>query len=469
MKRAHKATFFVVLGVIVLLTYTTLFGISSMYGDKKTVYIKGGNDIRWGIDIRGGVDATFSAPDKTDLSAEEMKKAIDSAQEVIKQRLTSQNITDYEVYGDYAQHKIVVRFPWKEDDESFDPEAAIQELGETAVLTFNLGTGTDSNGKPTGEVVLQGTQIKSASAQYDTNNGGWYVALSMTSEGAQAFATATAAHIGESISIWMDDTMISAPTVQSAITGGNAIISNNSGSFKQEDVEKLARQINSGSLPFKLEVSGFSTISPELGTGAKDAMVMAGLIALILIFIFMTLIYRLPGFVAGIAVIGQAIGAVACVSGYFGGIPSFTLTLPGIAGIILSIGMGVDANILISNRIKEEVLSGKTLDGAIAIGYKRGFATVFDSNITMVISAVVLMGAFGPTSGFFAKLLSPLFSWFGATTAGTIYSFGYTLIAGVVFNFIMGVLASRLMIQSLARFKAFRNPWLYGGKKNAAE
>ncbi len=457
MKRAHKCTFFIVLAVIIALTYTTIFGISSMYGDKKTVYIKGGNDIRWGIDIRGGVDATFSVPEDVDTKGMDMKKAIGSAEEVIKQRLIGQNITDYEVYADYTKNRIVVRFPWKENDENFDPEKAIAELGETAVLTFRGGTAAD------GKKVLDGTQVKEAIASYDPNNGGDIVSLTLTTDGAKAFSSATKEYLNQQISIWMDDTMISAPTVNAQITDGKAIIS---GSFTTAEAEKLARQINSGSLPFKLSVSNFSTISPELGLGARDAMVMAGIIALALIFVFMTILYRLPGFVAGIAIIGQAIGAIACVSGYFADVPSFTLTLPGIAGMILSIGMGVDANVLTATRIREEIDDGKTLDGAIATGYKRGFVTVFDSNITMVISAIVLMGAFGPTSSLFAKLFSPLFSWFGAATAGSIYSFGYTLLVGVILNFIFGVTASKWMLASLAQFKALRNPWLYGGKKN---
>ena len=464
MKKAHKATFFVVLAVIIALTYTSLFGIKSMYGDKETIHIKGGNDIRWGIDIRGGVDATFGIPKDANLSGQDLERAIGAAEEVIKQRLVGQNIMDYEVYSDTVNNKIVVRFPWKEDDESFDPEAAIEELGETAVLGFYLGTETDKDGLPSGKKVLNGTQVDQASAAYDTNYGGWFVALKLTSDGATAFSSATSENVGKQISIWMDDTMISSPTVQSAITGGEAVITGD-GSFTEEQVKKLARQINSGSLPFKLETSNFSTISPELGMGAKDAMVIAGLIALIGVFLFMTIVYRLPGFVAGIALVGQAAGAIACVSGYFASIPSFTLTLPGLAGIILSIGMGVDANVLTATRIREELVDGKTLDGSIAIGYKRGFVTVFDGNITVIISAIVLMGAFGPTSSFFAQVFSPLFAWFGATTAGTIYSFGYTLIIGVIFNFVMGVTASRLMLQSLAQFKALRNPWLYGGNK----
>lgn len=464
MKRAHKATFFIVLAVIAVFTFTAIFGVSSMYGDRKTVYIKGGNDIRWGIDIRGGVDVTFSIPDEAKGTVKDMDKAIASAEEVIKQRLTNQNITDYEVYSDYNKNKVVVRFPWKEDDTDFDPEAAIAELGETAVLSFYEGTAGD-DGKPEGEKVLDGTDVDEATAQYNAEMGGWYVALQMTTDGAKKFATATGNNVGKQISIWMDDTMISAPQVNETITGGQAVISSSSGDFTQEEVEKLARQINSGSLPFKLEASNFSTISPELGMGARDAMVVAGLIALIAVFVLMTIIYRLPGFVAGIALVGQVAGAIACVSGYLPGIPSFTLTLPGIAGIILSIGMGVDANVLTSSRIKEELNAGKTLDGAISLGFERGFVTIFDGNVTMIISAIVLMGAFGPTSSLFAKVFSLFFSWFGVTTAGAVYSFGYTLLAGVVFNFIMGVTASRLMLQSLSKFKCFRNPWLYGGKK----
>ena len=285
MKRASKWTFFIVLAVIIALTYTTLFGISSMYGDKKTVYIKGGNDIRWGIDIRGGVDATFTVPDDVDTKGMDMEKAIGSAEEVIKQRLIGQNITDYEVYADYTKNRIVVRFPWKENDANFDPEKAIAELGETAVLTFRGGTDKD------GKKVLDGTQVKEAISAYDSNNGGYFVSLTLTTEGATAFASATKEYLNKQISIWMDDSMISAPTVNAQITDGKAIIT---GSFTAEESAKLARQINSGSLPFKLSVSNFSTISPELGLGARDAMVMAGIIALALIFVFMTVLYRLP-------------------------------------------------------------------------------------------------------------------------------------------------------------------------------
>jgi len=194
-------------------------------------------------------------------------------------------------------------------------------------------------------------------------------------------------------------------------------------------------------------------------------MVLAGIIAFLCIAVFVTLMYRLPGAVAVIALLGQVAGSIAAVSGFLPFIPSFTLTLPGIAGIILSIGMGVDANIITAARIKEEIYAGKSIDGSISIGYQRAFAAILDGNLTLIIVAIVLMGAFGPSDSLFAKLLSPLFFVFGQSTAGAIYSFGYTLLVGAIMNFIFGVTASRLMLKSISRFKPFRKPWLYGGEK----
>ena len=163
-----------------------------------------------------------------------------------------------------------------------------------------------------------------------------------------------------------------------------------------------------------------------------------------------------------IALVGQVIGSIACISGFFGNIDSFTLTIPGIAGIILAVGMGVDANVITAERVKEELLTGKTLSGAIDTGYKRAWSAVFDGNITVVFVAVILMGAFGPTDSLFGTLLKPIFSMFGAATAGTIYSLGYTLLVGIILNFVFGVFCSRLMLSSLSRFKAFKSRKWYG-------
>ena len=192
-------------------------------------------------------------------------------------------------------------------------------------------------------------------------------------------------------------------------------------------------------------------------------MLTAGLIGLCLVILFMIIVYRLPGVIASIAVIGQLACTVAAITGYFGGFNSFTLTLPGMAGIILSIGMGVDANVITSERIKEEIRAGRTIDGALQAGNKGSFWAIFDGNITTIIVAVILMGVFGPPDSFFATILKPFMFMFGASATGAVYSFGYTLLVGVILNFVMGVFASRVMLNSISRFKIFRKPWLYGG------
>ena len=452
MKKVGKPVFFVVLILIAAFTALSFFGVSTAYGDNTHTYIKGVDDIRWGIDIRGGVDVTFTPPADYDASPEEMA----AAESIIKVRMVSQNITDYETYVDDSKDRIIVRFPWKQGESDFNPEQAVKELGETALLTFREGN------EYTGPVVIEGKHVTSARAVLNSQTNEPMVELNLNTEGAQLFSEATGRLVGQPISIWMDENRISSATVKTQIPNGVATIS---GGFDVKGAQDLAEKINAGALPFKLETENFSSISPTLGLGARDAMVTAGVIAFILVALFIILIYRMSGVVATIALVGQVAGMIACLTGFFAPFPSFTLTLPGIAGIILSIGIGVDANVITSERIKEELRNGKTLDGAIDSGFQRTFAAIFDGNITMVLVAIILMGAFGPPSSIFGTIFSPIFRWFGASATGAIYSFGYTLIVGVIFNFIMGVTASRLMLKSISKFKPFKKAWLYGGDK----
>lgn len=455
-KRTGKPVFFVVLVLILALTYTAFFGIDNYYGDLRKVYTKGAEDIRWGIDIRGGVEAVFS-PDKegVDITDEDM----DAAKAIIETRLVNKNITDYEVYTDTDNHQIIVRFPWAADESDFDAAAAVQELGETALLTFCRNEDKD-------DVILSGAaDIESAQAGVN-ENGEYVVYLNFTDAGSSKFATATAELVNQKISIWMDDQEISAPTVNQAITGGTAYID---GMESADAAKELADKINAGSLPFALTVddSKLQIISPTLGSDALRVMVIAGAVAFGIVCLLMILRYRLNGIVASIALLGQLAGSVACISGYFPGADSFTLTIPGIAGIILSIGVGVDCNVIASERIKDEFKKGKTIDGAIDSGYKNSLSAIIDGNVTIIIVSLVLMGAFGTPDSFIAKIFSPIMSLLGSSITGSIYSFGYTLLVGVIFNFIMGILASKLMLKSVSQLKFLRKPWLYGGKSNA--
>ena len=444
---------FVVAILIVLFSLTAILGVSYTYGDTKNAYVKGASDIRFGIDIRGGVDVTFMPADDVEATEAQMT----AAKTVIEDRLVGLGITDYESYVDNNKNRIIVRFPWKNDEANFNPQTAIDEIGTTAKMVFRKGSSA------TGEEILSGDDVASASAAYNETEG-WVVQLKFNSAGASAFATATAelAASNGTISIWLDDNNISTATVNEAITGGEAIIK---GNFDQDSASTLANQINSGSLPFALSAESYSTISPSLGAKSLDVMVQAGIIAFILVAILMIVRYRLPGTIAVISLMGQAAATLAVVSGYFTVFPGSTLTLPGIAGIILGIGMGVDANVITAERIKEELSKNKTLEGAVNSGFKMGLTPIIDGNVTIVIVAAILMGAFGPTDGFWAKVFNPIFYWFGPSTAGTIYSFGFTLLTSVLLNFVFGVWATRVMIRGAVHFKPLRKAWLFGGKK----
>ena len=464
MKRVKKPVFFVVALLILALVYTSLFGVYGQRGDFKETYIKGAGDIRWGIDIRGGVEATFSPAGDVKATATEL----DSAKAIIETRMVSTNITDYEIYTDAANNRIIVRFPWKSGEANFDPEAAIEELSATAMLTFREGMeyetteyGSDGNpvyktpaGTTAENIILEGADVVKAEPVVNQDTSQFMVSLEFSESGKEKFAEATERLKGKTISIWMDDVMISFPTVNSVISDGKCVIE---GDFTSEQAAALASKIQAGALPFALETSNFNSLAPTLGSQALDAMMLAGIIAFALIAVLMILVFRLPGVVAVISLAGQLGICFAAISGFFTFFNSFTMTLPGIAGLILSIGIGVDANVITASRIREELRNGKTLDGALQRGFQSSFWAIFDGNITTAIVAIMLMGVFGPSN-----ILSLIF---GESTTGSIFSFGFTLLVGIIANFIMGVLATRLMTMSLAGFKGLHKKWLFGGAR----
>ncbi len=458
-KRTGKPAFFIAVILIVALAYVSFFGVHNYYGDTEKVYIKGASDIRWGIDISGGVEAIF----KPDIQSGTVTNSnMDAAKQIIETRLVNQGITESEVCIDYDNKQVIVRFPWQSSEEDFNPTTAVAELGETAELSFCEGSTNDT-------VILTGKDVESAKAAYapasSNSAAGYYVQLTLKDSGKAKFAEATTRLKGKTISIWMDQTQISAPTVNEAITDGVASIS---GNFNADSAQELADKINAGSLPFTLSVDNtkLQIISPTLGADALRVMTIAGIIAFIVICILMIVFFRLPGVITSIALLGQVAGILACSSGFFPGINGVTLTIPGIAGIILSVGMGVDCNVISNERIKEEFANGKTIDGAIDTGFKESFSAVFDGNVTVFIVSAVMMGAFGTSDTLMGAIFSPLMNLFGSTVTGSVYSFGYTLLMGVIFNMVMGVYFSRMMLKGISRFKFLRKPWLYGGAKS---
>ncbi len=399
------------------LLFLSLFGLK--IGDFE---LKGSNEMRFGIDIRGGVEATYKPKD---LDRAPSAEELESAKAVIETRMDAKNITDREIYIDSTNGSVLVRFPWQSKEADFNPEAAVTELGETALLTFR---------DPSGNIVMQGADIKKSYPKLN-NDGKYAVFLELTDAASSKFAAATEKLVGQTISVYMDETEIQTASVTEKISTTTALITKMP---SLEYASALSSKINSGALPFSMIVNNSNIISPTLGRDALSVMVKAAILAFALVCVFMLFYYRLPGFVACIALMLQVAGQLLALS-----IPQFTLTLPGIAGIILSIGMGVDANVIVSERIKEELNVGKTVRSAIDAGFHRAFSSVFDGNITVIIVSIMLI-IFG---------------------SGSMLSFGYTLLCGVIMNFIAGVTASRLMIRSLSEYKALQKPALFGSRR----
>ncbi len=425
--KARPATFFIVVGIILLFLLLSITGAKiPIPGQQELTPLYGVKDIRFGIDIRGGVEAVF---EPVDFEGTPQVEDIDSARSIIELRMDNLQILDREITVDKNNGRILVRFPWRSDEASFNPEEALLELGEMARLNFR---------DPDGQVILEGNDVAKSYAGINPQTNEPVVELELSEAGAAKFTEATGRLVGQVISIYMDDTVLSEPTVRTQITGNRAYID---GMFDVQSAVSLAEKINAGALPFALKPTSSSAISPTMGRDALAVMIKAGLVAFILVCLFMLFYYRLPGLAACLSLTGQVVGILLAVS-----IPQQTLTLQGIAGIILSIGMGVDANVIISERIKEELQTGCSIQTALTNGFTRAFTSVLDGNVTVLIASITLM-VFG---------------------SGSMLSFGYSLTAGVVLNWLTGLLASRLMIGSLSQFKALQKPWLYGKKGGQA-
>jgi protein-export SecD/SecF family membrane protein len=419
--KVNRGTFFIVLALTLLIASVAIFGVHIQI-DQFKLNIPGAGDMRFGIDIRGGVDAVYQpvGMDRVPTADE-----LESARSIIEVRLDQKNILDRDVTVDRNNGDIIVRFPWKAEDKTFDAQKAITELGQTAKLTFR-----DSDGK----ILVDGSHV-TKSVVASNGKGGYDVSLTFDAEGKKLFADATTRLLGKPIGIYMDEAQISAPIVESAITDGAGVITNNKvGNDSLKDAADLAQKIAAGALPFSMEARNYSTISPSLGAGALNVMVWAGMLAFLLICILLILYYKMSGVVACVSLMVQVGGVLLALS-----IPQITVTLPGIAGVILSIGMGVDANIIIAERISEEIKSGRKTRAAVETGFKNAFSSVFDGNITVMIAAIILM----------------------ILGSGAMLSFAYSMLTGIILNFLAGVTASHLMMRSLIQFPKLSSEKLY--------
>lgn len=370
--------------------------------------------IKLGLDLRGGVSVLLEAKPKPKEKITNEKMT--GAENVIRGRIDQLGVAEPIVVRQ-GDTRILVELPGVKDSER-----ALEIIGKTASLEF-IG--------PDEKAILTGNNVRDAKAVYG-NKGEPMVSLKLDSDGAKKFAKATETYIGQPIAILLDQQVISAPVVQNVIADGEAVITN------LQSIEKaaeLATLIRAGALPVDLEQRQVLTVGPTLGADSLNKSLNAGKIGVGLVLLFMLFYYRLPGLVADIA-LSIYIMLVLLIFSSIGA----TLTLPGIAGFILSIGMAVDANVLIFERFKEELKNGKTLRAAADSGFHRALTTIIDSNITTIIAAVVLL-------------------YFGT---GPIKGFAVTLIIGIAVSMLTAVTVTRVLLLNLIDTRLFTNKKFFG-------
>jgi SecD/SecF fusion protein len=400
-----------ILVVIILGWVVTLFGAGPLPSIK--------DKMKLGLDIKGGVYVVMEA--QTDLEGDNLKKLMDQTQAVIEQRVNQMGLSEPVVTIE-GEKRIRVELPGAEDADE-----AIQTIGRTAQLQFLLADGT---------IVLDGSMVKDAGITSDTDHGGYAIALEFNGEGTTAFADATSKAfsgsvtstmdgvLSNAIAIVLDDQIISAPGVNEPIANGKAIITNGgTGGFSQEEATNLSALIRGGSLPVALEEVDTSIQTAKIGFNSLEKSVLAGIIGLVTILILMLVCYGIMGLAADIALLIYVLLVLWTMAGM-----GSVLTLPGIGGIILSIGMAVDANVIIFSRIKEEIGNGKSVRVSIQSGFRRALSTILDSQITTMIAAVVLYQfGTGPVRGFAMTLMIGIIA--SIFTAAIITQFYLNLIA----------------------------------------
>ena len=377
-----------------LLTFTAAVG----FGPTGTGAAR---NIITGLDLAGGVSITYQTVGDEAPSAEDMSDTIYKLQQRVQQYST-----EAQVYQE-GDNRINIEIPGVTDANKI-----LEELGKPGSLQFTLQDGSE---------VLTGTDVELAEAkvsQDNLKNREYVVELVLTSEGASKFATATSENIGNPIYIIYDGNVISAPTVQTAITGGTAQIT---GMANQEEAERLASSIRIGSLSLELEELRSNVVGAQLGEKAISTSLIAGAIGLAIVILFMAVVYLVPGIVAGISLLIYTALMLVMLNAF-----DITLTLPGIAGIILSIGMAVDANGIIYARIREEIAIGKSVQGAIQTGFKKALSAIVDGNITTLIAALVL----------------------GMMGTGSVKGFAQTLAMGIILSMFTALVISRLLVNA---------------------
>ncbi len=368
--------------------------------------------IELGLDLRGGVYVEYSAkaPEGSDADFETL---LQGTMSVIQNRLTDAGYAESTVQK-IGTDGIRVEIPTATEgaqDEVAARNAVLNLIGETAKLEFRDASGN---------VIMDGSMVQTAVGGYDSDSADYVISFTLTSEGTKIFAEATASMIGQTLAIYLDDTQLIAPTVQSAITEGRGVIT---GMGSIERAQTIAAQIQSGALPMELTQQKVDTVSATLGPDALSSSVLAAIIGILIVMVIMIVRYRLNGVVASWALCIYIILLFMLIAA----IPGIQLTLPGLAGIVLGIGMAVDANVIIFERFNEEIRAGRALRQAVRAGFRNALSAIVDANVTTLIASLVLL-VYG---------------------TGSIQGFAKTLLLSVIVSMFTAVVVTRFLMKGI--------------------
>ncbi len=426
MKTKNTTIFVLILAIVASLVFVAFNGLKI----GKFEIRKAKDSINLGLELAGGVYVVLEAD--TDAKGEELQQIMEQTKSIISERIDGLGVTQPNIAIENG-NRIRIELAGVQD-----PQEAINLIGKTAQLQFV---------DPKGNVILTGKNVKKSQVRQQDREMGKrevVVTLEFDEQGKKAFADATGALIHEQqvedriIYIILDDKIISNPAVANIAEGGQAITDGQAviqGGFTVESATQLSNLINAGSLPVDMIERTTSVIGPTLGLEAFEKSILAGGISLLFIFVLMMAVYKIPGFIASIGLIIYTLLVVGTMSAL-----GVVLTLPGIAGLILSIGMAVDANVLIFERIREELRDGKTVRAAIDAGFKRALTSVADSNITTLIAGAVLY-------------------YFGS---GPIKGFGVTLMLGIVASVLTAVVITKYLLKLASSIFGDSNIKIYG-------
>lgn len=394
-------------------------------------YIAYPNNIKLGLDLSGGAYAEYEAVQPDDMTDEEFNAAVEGTRRSLEDLLFGKGFTEAQVssYG----NTIRVEVP-----DIDDPERIFDLVGRPSSLEFKEVTDTSNPETNNNEVLMTGEEISSSNVAYA--DGEYVIALEFTSEGAEDFAQITSDLVGKVLGIYVNGEYLMSANVNETISGGSCTIT---GDFTYDEAYDLAVQIQAGSFPLDLNMINSNTISATLGESALKAGVIAGLVGLALIIVYMCVFYGLMGVSASMALIYYTCTYVFFLAVF----PWVQLTLAGIAGVLLSIGMAVDANVIIFERIKEEYGSGRNMVNATSIGFKRSLGAIIDGNVTTIIGAVVLM----------------------IVGTSTIRGFGITLLIGIVLSLFSSLVVTRILLKSIMSFHDESHAKWYRLRRRAAD